>query len=88
MIKKFLEKIKNKKLLKDFNKQKEKIKKQNYITAINNLVDVVIQLELKNSGLLLTEDEAIKRAHNIFCYAKRNGYLGELNEVTDVLWTK
>ena len=83
MFKKIIEKIQNKRLLSDFNKRKEQIKRENYLKTMAKLMACVKDYELSNSGLLLTDEEAFRQAQNLYIAGKRNGKIGVLNEVIE-----
>lgn len=83
MFKKIIEKIQNKRLLSDFNKRKEQLKRENYLKTMAKLIAFVKDYELSDSGLLLTDEEAFRQAHNLYLAGKRNGRIGVLNEVIE-----
>ena len=68
-------------LEREFEKVKFNIKLNNYMGIIQELKRYFIDLEVAQTGLLLTDNEATERAHNMFCVAKKAGILDELNMV-------
>ena len=79
------DKEENERLAKDFKNKVLDIKVKNYQTLMRDrLIPYVRDLELTNSGILLTDEQLFERAHNLFCNAKKDGKLDDLNRIVEV----
>lgn len=68
-------------LEREFEKVKFNIKLNNYTQIMKNLKQFFMDYELSTNGLLIREDDAIKRAQDVFSFVKKAGILDELNMV-------
>ncbi len=74
----------DKKLAKELQATKEKFQILNFQKIMLKLIDFERTQELAFSGLLLTDEVAIQRAHARFLQAKRDGRIDELNNIIKV----
>lgn len=75
--------VEDENLQEDFNRAKEQWQIINFQKIMKKLVIFERDLELSKSGLLLTDDEATKRALETFRRAKQHGVLDELNALVE-----
>jgi hypothetical protein len=75
--------VEDENLQEDFNRAKEQWQIANFVKIMKKLVKFERDLELTKSGLLLTDDEATKRALETFRRAKQHGVLDELNALVE-----
>lgn len=68
-------------LEREFEKVAFNIKFNNYIFIMKHLKQFFIDYELSTNGLLIKEEDAIKRAQDVFSFVKKAGILDELNMV-------
>lgn len=78
-----VEEEEQKELQESFAKAKEQWQIANFVKIMKKLVKFERDLELAKSGLLLTDDEATKRALETFRRAKQHGVLDELNAIVE-----
>ena len=79
------ETLENRLFYEDLERQKRKIRAQNYIKLMQErLIPFERDFELTNSGILLTNEQLQERAHQRFCLAKRDGKLDDLNSIIEV----
>ena len=71
----------NERLYKALADRTQEIKKENYFSLMERLKDYAVDEELSRTGLLITPLEAFNRAHEMFCLAKQNGKIDDLNRV-------
>ena len=76
-----VEEEKQQDLLEDFNQAKENWQIINFQKIMLKLVKFERDLELSETGLLLTDEQAVERALATFQQAKKDGVLDELNNV-------
>lgn len=75
----------NKRLSDDLANRILDIRTQNYQAIMRDrLIPYVKDLELTESGILLTDNQLFERAHNLFCKAKKDGKLDDLNRIVEV----
>ena len=74
----------NRRLAKEFKAKKFDISVNNYRTLMRDrLIPYVRDFELTRSGILFTDEQLFERAHYLFCNAKKDGVLDELNRIVE-----
>lgn len=75
----------NTRLAKELADRKLEIMTKNYKKLMNErLIPYCRNLELSETGLLLTNDQLFERAHAMFLQAKNDGRVDELNNIVGV----
>jgi len=61
---------------------KQQVMSQNYLSIMRErLIPFVRDYELTTNGLLMSDEQCFSMAHQLFCNAKRDGKLDELNQL-------
>lgn len=83
VLKSYLNQVREKKesaeLAKEFEQHKSRIRTQNYIKVMNERIFPNLKESYRKQGLLVTPEQFLTEAHQMFCDSKRDGYLDDLN---------